>query len=123
MSTYLLAYRIPENYTFASAEVNAAWSAWFADLGADLADAGNPIYDRRTLGNCGTNSDSVLGGYSLVTAADLDSALELAKGCPVLHGGGGVEVGEVTSVSAATLGRAAQDSSSPAGLGADAQDD
>ena len=40
-----------------------------------------------------------LGGYSLIEADDLDAALELTTGCPVLASGGGVEVGVVTNIS------------------------
>ena len=36
--------------------------------------------------------DHVMGGYFVVTAASLDEAANLAKGCPVLHAGGTVEV-------------------------------
>ena len=32
------------------------------------------------------------GGYSMITADDLEAALTLAKGCPALREGGGVEV-------------------------------
>jgi hypothetical protein len=35
-----------------------------------------------------------LTGYILLTADSLDSAAELAKGCPILQAGGKVEVGE-----------------------------
>ena len=37
--------------------------------------------------------------YSVVSAQDLDSALALAKDCPVMRVGGGVEVGPVMEVS------------------------
>jgi hypothetical protein len=33
--------------------------------------------------------------YSVVSAEDMDSALALAKHCPVMRVGGGVEVGPV----------------------------
>jgi hypothetical protein len=36
--------------------------------------------------------------YSVVSAQDMDSALALAKDCPVLRVGGGVEVGPVMEV-------------------------
>ena len=36
-----------------------------------------------------------ISGYSLIKANDLESAVKLAGGCPVLSGGGSVEVGEV----------------------------
>jgi hypothetical protein len=63
-------------------------------LDANLVDRGNPVFVRSTLGNCG--ADTVLGGYTLVAADDLEAALRLAKGCPMLDAGGGVEVGELT---------------------------
>ena len=93
MATYLLTYRAPANYTPGSAGTVAAWSAWFDSLGASLADRGHPIFARGTLGNGATGT--VLGGYSLLTADDLEAAMALAKGCPFLSDGGGVEVGEV----------------------------
>ena len=49
-----------------------------------------------SLGNCG--DDTRLGGYSLITADDLDEALALAKGCPALQEGAGVEVGVIAKL-------------------------
>jgi hypothetical protein len=46
------------------------------------------------LGNNGP--DTTLGGYTLICADDLEGAVALAKGHPLLHQGGGVEVGEFT---------------------------
>lgn len=37
-----------------------------------------------------------LGGYSVVKAASLDEATELAKGCPIFLAGGSVEVREIS---------------------------
>ena len=39
-----------------------------------------------------------LSGYSLVTADSLESAVELAKGCPVLEIGGAVDVYEAIAM-------------------------
>jgi hypothetical protein len=47
-----------------------------------------------------------LGGYTVITAADLDAAVALAARCPVLEHGGAVEVGELTLVNAAPRGGA-----------------
>jgi hypothetical protein len=93
MPKYLITNRIPITYT-ASADDAALWDAWFEQLGSSIVDRGNPVFNRRTLGHCGT--DTLLGGYSLITAADLDAAVTLAKGSPTLASGGGVEVGELT---------------------------
>ena len=97
MSTFLIANRAPKNYR-GSADAMAAWNAWFEKLGANLVDRGNPVFERRTLGNCG--ADTVLGGYTLVTADNLAAAVALAEGCPHLADGGGVEVGVLTPVNA-----------------------
>ncbi len=95
MPNYVFTYRIQEGDT-GSPEGMAKWMAWFEEMGDAVVDAGLPVFTRSTLGNCG--SGSVLGGYSLITANDLESAVTLAKGCPALEGGGGVEVGELATM-------------------------
>jgi YCII-related domain len=99
MATFVLVNRAPKNYT-ASADALAAYNAWFAQLGANLVDRGNPVFDSRTLGNSG--ADTTLGGYTLIHADDLEAAVALAKGHPLLRQGGGVEVGELTLLNQGT---------------------
>lgn len=70
------------------------WNTWFETLGDHVTDVGNPILRRSTLGDCAAATE--LGGYSLISAADLEEAAALAQGCPFLRIGGGVEVGELT---------------------------
>jgi hypothetical protein len=84
--------RAPTGYA-GSAKAADAWNAWFDSLGGNLADRGNPVFARRMLGDC---TGTELGGYTLVTADDLDAAVELARDCPMLAAGGAVEVGELT---------------------------
>ena len=96
MATFLFSYRMSKDYVPGRPDAVAAWTAWFKELGASLADPGNPVFERATLGYCG--EDTVLGGYSLVTADDLDAALALAKGCPALQRGAGLEVGVITDL-------------------------
>jgi hypothetical protein len=97
MTTFLFSYRAPKGYAPGSDAV-AAWTTWFEEMGNSVSDRGNPVFESAGLGNCG--ADTNLGGYSLITAEDLDTALALAKGCPVLReGAGGVEVGVITEVS------------------------
>jgi hypothetical protein len=95
MNTYLLVYRHPENYT-GTADTAAAWKTWFKQLGSQLVDPGNPVFERTSVGMCGTPLP--LDGYTLVTASDLAEAVELAKGCPIIKAGGGVEVGLLTPI-------------------------
>jgi len=39
-----------------------------------------------------------IGGYMIVEARDLDQAVELSKGCPILEGDGSVEIRPVVSM-------------------------
>jgi hypothetical protein len=76
----------------------AAWGAWFGSLGDAIVDGGNPTGASKTVTADGSTVDgggaNPLSGYSLVTATDLDAAVSLAKGCPILSSGGTVEVAE-----------------------------
>ncbi|MCA0362662.1 MAG: YciI family protein [Bacteroidetes bacterium] len=40
----------------------------------------------------------MVGGYIIVKANDIDEALKLAEGCPVLHIGGNVEVRNILKI-------------------------
>ncbi len=73
-----------------------AWTAWFGQLGNSLVDGGNPISQARAISPDGSVMDatSAPSGYSVIKADDLDSAVGLAKGCPVLAGGAVVVVSE-----------------------------
>jgi hypothetical protein len=95
---FLIANRAPKGYR-EFAKAFAAWNAWFEHLGDSLMDRGNPVLgERSSLGNCG--SDTELGGYTLITAKDLAAAIALARGCPRLTQGGGVEIGELALLNA-----------------------
>jgi hypothetical protein len=99
MAKYLLAYRgggMPETPE-AGAQVMAAWGAWFGQLGAAVADPGNPIGKAKTInadGSVSGDGHSALSGYSIISADSLDAAIALAKGCPVLSSGATIEVCE-----------------------------
>ena len=96
MPAFVLVYRGPADYA-RTPETAAAWQAWFAGMGDQLADLGKPVVTRASLGDCDP-ARTELGGYSLITASDLDAALAIAKGCPHLNRNGGVEVGELGEV-------------------------
>lgn len=75
-----------------------AWGQWYGSLGNAVVDGGNPVgpsytvqSDASVVDNGGANPAS---GYSLVEAKDLESALAMAKRCPILESGGSVEVAE-----------------------------
>jgi hypothetical protein len=107
MSTFLFTYRVPQKplrETLAEldeagrTERMAAWNGWFESMGASVRQQGHPVNDARTVGNAG--ADTRVGGYSLITADDFDAAIELAKGCPGLEWGGGIEIGEIMEMPA-----------------------
>jgi hypothetical protein len=96
MSRYVLAFRGRPDRTPRSGE-DEAWGAWFGRLGPAIADFGNRVGTSRTLSAPqGEAPDGrVLTGYIVITAENLDSAVELASGCPGLAHDVSVEVAEV----------------------------
>jgi hypothetical protein len=101
MATFLFTYRVarkPLSETLAELDEAgrtarmAAWNAWFDTMAESVIDRGNPVNDARTVGT--GDAETRIGGYSVVRAADMDAALALARGCPAIQWGGGVEVGE-----------------------------
>lgn len=94
MSNYVLAFRGRSDRTAGADEV-AEWGNWFGELGGTVVDFGSRVGRVTALGDCGAaNGGDVLTGYVVIAADDLESAVSLAKGCPALVHGGGVEVGE-----------------------------
>ena len=96
MSKFAFSFRAPKHRTLNQAE-EAAWGEWFGKIRANIADFGSRVGEGRPLGNHGT--DTVLGGYLVINADDLDAAITVAKGCPGLQQGGGVEVGAIVDQS------------------------
>jgi YCII-related domain-containing protein len=90
MSSYVLIFRMPNN-SKASPGEEAAWGAWFQELGGVVEDFGHRVGQSATLG---TESAQRLGGYVVISADDIEHATQLAKGCPGLQNGGSVEIGE-----------------------------
>ena len=81
------------------AKVLAAWGAWYEDLGDAVVDPGNPfspvtknIASDRTVSNgpIGTQSS----GYTILQATSMDSAVGMAKKCPMLDGNGQITIYE-----------------------------
>jgi hypothetical protein len=91
MATFLFSYRVPADYVLGRPEGSGAWTSWFASMEASVTDIGKPVFEFSALGDLGDGTKP--GGYSMITADDLEAALTLAKGCPALREGGGVEVG------------------------------
>ena len=99
MATYLFTYRSAKDYE-STDETYGEWMSWFSELGPAVKELGNPIFDRREVGDCRPGT-TVLGGYSLIEAESLEEAVGFADRCPALAHRGGVEVGEITFLGAA----------------------
>ena len=97
MTNYVLAFRGHPDRTN-TADQDAAWMSWFQQLGSAIVDPGNRTGRTSTLGKS-DGSASVLTGYTVITADDLTAAVDLAKGCPGLSTGGGVEIAEIVPMS------------------------
>ena len=99
MTKYVLSYHggggMPETEAEMS-ELMEAWGAWFGSMGEAVLDGGNPIGPAKTITPDLAVSDEGQGlsGYSIISADSFDAAVEMAKGCPVLAGGGTVCVNE-----------------------------
>jgi hypothetical protein len=94
---YVLTYHQPAGYVpRANDDVIAAWQSFFAGLADHIVDPGQPVFERTSLGDVGTTTQ--LGGYSVIEAADLEAAAALAKACPSVGNGGGVQVGELADL-------------------------
>ena len=104
MADYVLLYTggsMPETEE-EQAKVMAAWDAWYHQIGGGLKDGGNPfgpaarkVASDGSVGDAGGPQHT---GYTIVTADSLDAATAIAKGSPVLQGGGSVTVYETVDV-------------------------
>jgi hypothetical protein len=82
MATYVFAYRSPKGCA-PGPETNAPWTAWFESMGRALVDIGKPAFKRCALGRCGAE-ETELGGYSFVTADNLEVAVASQRGAQCL---------------------------------------
>jgi len=78
------------------------WMAWLGQLEASghLKDRGQPLEQTGKVVRGGktvtdgpfTEAKDLIGGFSIIEARDINEAVELSHGCPILDGGGAVEV-------------------------------
>jgi hypothetical protein len=110
MSEFLYVYRggsrpsAPEQMQ----QVMQKWMAWMRELGAQghMKDPGHPLEpagklvsgQRKSVTDGPYAEKDVVGGYSIIEARDLAQAAELSAGCPILEGGGVVEIRPIMRV-------------------------
>ncbi len=70
------------------------WGAWAGRVGDDMVDFGTPLAGgvRVSPGGATAPSEREVSGYSIIEAADMDAAIELAKNHPHLNMPGGCEI-------------------------------
>jgi hypothetical protein len=85
------------------------WMVWFEGLtksgvfhgvGAPLQPSGKAVRGAAKTVSDGPYGEAkdLVGGYAIVTAKDLDAAVEIARGCPTYEVGGAVEVRPVRTM-------------------------
>jgi hypothetical protein len=79
------------------------WANWFKEMNdkGQIRDPGHPltaegkvVHGKQRSVHDGPFAEAkdVVGGYIIVEAEDIDHAVEISKGCPILEIGGSVEV-------------------------------
>ncbi len=68
--------------------LNQRWEAWLATVKDHVVDGGGPFGEGATHAAEGTGAQ----GYFTIRAETLEDALAVARNCPVVEDGGGIEV-------------------------------
>lgn len=97
MPNFVLAFRggmpkTPED----GQKMMADWTAWMDSLGSDLVDKGAGFGKSRCLVSPGKEAacGDPLSGYSVISAENIEAALEIASRNPIFDLGGTIEVAE-----------------------------
>ncbi len=114
MSKFMFLFRggQPHMLNLSPEQVQAHMAKWGAYMGALSAQGklhgGSPLKPEGTvLSKMGgvltdgpfTEGKEIVGGYLMIEAADLDEALEISKGCPILDfDGNTIEVREIAEI-------------------------
>lgn len=100
MPNYLLAYHggsTPDGEDAEEAMI-VAWNNWLDLTGEAMLDLGSPVNATMTINPDGSVTKappSPVSGYSIIEADDMDAAIIIAQGCPVLADGASIEVSQL----------------------------
>ena len=83
------------------------WGAWLKQLqekgiykaGNPLETSGKVVSQKNVTDGPFAEAKDVVGGYLMLEAGDINQAVELSRGCPILDVGGTVEVRPVAKLS------------------------
>lgn len=81
--------------------VMGKWGAWMGGLGDAIVNPGAPVGMSTTVSANGVDDNggaNPLSGYMVVEAADISSAVKIAKTCPIIDNNGSVEIAEAVSM-------------------------
>jgi len=82
--------------------IMAKWGVWMQGLGEAIVNPGAPVGQSSTVSSKGVAKDdggsNPLSGFTIVQADDMDGALKMAGGCPILENNGTVEVAEMLAM-------------------------
>jgi len=79
----------------------AKYKEWLLSLGDSAISPMNPLKDTHTVkpdGSVNTNNATTMSGYTIIEAASLDAALDIARACPFLDINGSLEVSELINM-------------------------
>lgn len=97
MSRFVLAFRggMPKSPEEGE-KMMTEWNAWMGELGDALIDPGAGLGKSRFLTGPGKEETAgdPLSGYTVIEAADIEAALEIAGRNPIFSLGGSIEVAE-----------------------------
>ena len=102
MPNFLVTYHgggVPEGEE-ARQQAMADFGAWVGKTGDALTDPGAPLGPSMTVSSDGVRSgaaDGPLGGYSVLRADDMDSAVALVRDHPFVKRGGSLQVTEAVA--------------------------
>jgi hypothetical protein len=98
MPSYVFTYRQPKEQPL-NMEAADQWFEWFDEIGEHITVPGSAVSTARQIGN--VDGSQRVSCFTVISARDLDHAVELAQGCPAIGQGFGLEVGELLEVPAA----------------------
>lgn len=104
MQKYVFAYHGgPKSISPEEGQAHMAdWLAWMEGLGEAVIDRGLAVGNSRTASSTGiveNGGSNPLSGYSVIQAADMDTALKMASESPHITVGGTIEVAPVMDMS------------------------